>query len=130
LKPLRSSIAKYSSVVSSRLKISGYDASNGYAAIPSDDNEGSEDGDIPQSRNSIADSIPADTSQGNHFSIEEEENDVAEVFAVNNPLPSEAFPPPKMESDYLKSKLWCACSLRLSRSLDDHLCPGGLALHL
>lgn len=112
LRPLRSPIAKYSSVVSSRFKGSGYDTSNRYTAIPSDDNEGS---DIPQSSNAIADSISADA---NHFTIEEESG-AAEVFSANNSPQSGEFPPPKMESNYLKSKLWCACS-RSSRSLDRH----------
>ena len=107
LKPLRSSIAKYNSAVTSR-RIPEYNTPSRYTAIPSDDNESSENGDIPHSSNGLTDSIPPDAWQGNHFGIEEEEEgDGAAAFSTCTTPQSDELPPLKMESHYLKSKLWC-----------------------
>jgi len=105
LKPLRSSFAKYSSAVTSRLGIPEYNTPSRYTAIPSDDNESSENGDIPHFSDSLADSIPADALQENHFSIEEEDD--AAVFSTCSTHQSDDMPPSKLGSHYLKSKLWC-----------------------
>ena len=107
LKPLRSSIAKYSSAVTSRLRIPQYNTPSRYTAIPSDDNESSENGDIPHSSDNLTDSVLADASQGNNFSIEEEEEDDAAVFSTCSTPQSDDMPPSKLGSHYLKSKLWC-----------------------
>ena len=103
LKPLRSSIAKYNSAVSSRFKHPGYNTSNTYAAIPSDENEGSEGDDIPHHNNDLMYCVPSDGSQGSHFSAEEETG----ISSATSIPSSDELPPPKLESNYLKSKLWC-----------------------
>lgn len=107
LKPLRSPFAKYSSAVSARFKLSRKYSQSGYTAIPTS-SEDAEDSDIPQSRVLGVVDMTSGAPQGDDFSIQEEEDDGPGDLSSGSMPPLEAETPPKSESAYLKSKLWCA----------------------
>lgn len=106
LKPLRSPFAKYSSAVSSRFKLSRKYSQPGYSAVPTSSDD-VEDVNIPQSRVLGVVDMTSSASQGDDYSIQEEEDDGPGDLSSGSDSPPEVSTPPKTESAYLRSKLWC-----------------------
>lgn len=108
LKPLRSSLSRYSSIVSSRFKISREDSRSAYIASSSHSDNELDGVEVPPSRVlGVVDVANGDSFLRGQDDIEEENDEDIGLLSSGTSSPSEDQTPHSTESDYLKSKLWC-----------------------